>query len=250
MTIARLRPIARARLPPGHRTRRIIRRDRTAADAPALARSRDSADKDYGAELPRFPMKSPAESQRAIVPRPGFRVELVAAEPLLRSPVAIDFDEDGRLYVAEFPEYNQYRTSRNETPAPSRNGLHPPAGGRRRRRHLREEHAVRRRRADGDRGRLLGRRRLRRARRPTCSTSRIPTATARPTCAGSSSPGSAPTSPARGCSTRSAGASTIASTSRPASTAARCAAATARPRRPSRSADTGCSSTRGARPSS
>ena len=54
-------------------------------------------------------MKSPAESLRAIVPRPGFRVELVAAEPLLRSPVAIDFDEDGRLYVAEFPEYNQYK---------------------------------------------------------------------------------------------------------------------------------------------
>ena len=42
------------------------------------------------------------------MPRPGFRVDLVAAEPLLRSPVAIDFDEDGRLYVAEFPEYNQY----------------------------------------------------------------------------------------------------------------------------------------------
>ncbi len=72
-------------------------------------RAVESADKDYGAELPRFPMKSPAESQRAIVVRPGFRVELVAAEPLLRSPVAIDFDEDGRLYVAEFPEYNQYK---------------------------------------------------------------------------------------------------------------------------------------------
>ena len=53
-------------------------------------------------------MKDPAGSQRAIVARPGFHVELVAAEPLLRSPVAIDFDEDGRLYVAEFPEYNQY----------------------------------------------------------------------------------------------------------------------------------------------
>ena len=25
----------------------------------------------------------------------------------MRSPVAIDFDEDGRVYVAEFPEYNQ-----------------------------------------------------------------------------------------------------------------------------------------------
>jgi putative membrane-bound dehydrogenase-like protein len=69
--------------------------------------SNASVDKDYSAELPRFPMKGPAEAQRAIVLRPGFHVELVAAEPLLRSPVAIDFDEDGRVYIAEFPEYNQ-----------------------------------------------------------------------------------------------------------------------------------------------
>ena len=70
--------------------------------------NRDAADKDFGAELPRFPLKDPAESQRALVPRPGFHVDLVAAEPLVRSLVAIEFDEDGRLYVAEFPEYNQY----------------------------------------------------------------------------------------------------------------------------------------------
>jgi putative membrane-bound dehydrogenase-like protein len=77
----------------------------------------DSAGKDYSAELPRFPLKSPAESQKAIVLRPGFRVELAAAEPLLRSPVAIDFDEDGRLYVAEFPEYNQYASSSGQSSA-------------------------------------------------------------------------------------------------------------------------------------
>ncbi|MCK8262354.1 DUF7133 domain-containing protein, partial [Erwinia amylovora] len=32
---------------------------------------------------------------------PGLRVELVAAEPLVVSPVALAFDERGRLYVAE-----------------------------------------------------------------------------------------------------------------------------------------------------
>ena len=32
---------------------------------------------------------------------PGLRVELVAAEPLIESPVAIAFDERGRLFVAE-----------------------------------------------------------------------------------------------------------------------------------------------------
>jgi putative membrane-bound dehydrogenase-like protein len=67
----------------------------------------DAAEQDYAAELPRVPGKTPAESQKSFVVRPGFRVELAAAEPLLRSPVAMDFDEDGRLYVAEFPEYNE-----------------------------------------------------------------------------------------------------------------------------------------------
>ena len=75
-------------------------------DKPAL--NQDSASKDYAAELHRVPLKSATESQKMFAVRPGFHVELAAAEPLLRSPVAMDFDEDGRLYVAEFPEYNQY----------------------------------------------------------------------------------------------------------------------------------------------
>ncbi|RPH38390.1 MAG: dehydrogenase, partial [Planctomycetota bacterium] len=35
----------------------------------------------------------------------GFRVELVAAEPQVVSPVAMAFDEEGRLYVAEMRDY-------------------------------------------------------------------------------------------------------------------------------------------------
>ena len=70
--------------------------------------SQETANKNHPADLPRFPFKNAAELRRAISVRPGFRVQLAAAEPLVRSPVAIDFDEDGRLYVAEFPEYNQY----------------------------------------------------------------------------------------------------------------------------------------------
>src|SRR5262245_20044492 len=72
------------------------------------APAKDSAEKDYSAELPRIPPKTPAESLKCVQLWPGFRIELVAAEPLVQSPVAIDFDEDGRMFVVEYPEYNQY----------------------------------------------------------------------------------------------------------------------------------------------
>ena len=105
-----------------------------------LASEAGAAQKDYAAELPRMPPKDPTESLKAFAVRPGFHVELAAAEPLLRSPVAIDFDEDSRMYVAEFPEYNQ-----PAVPKPHGKGCI----------RLLED-------TDGDRRRLLGRRRLRR----------------------------------------------------------------------------------------
>lgn len=72
------------------------------------SRNQDRADKDYKDELPWIPPKTPAEALKSFRLRPGFRIELVAAEPLLTNPVAIDFDENGRMFVVEFPEYNQY----------------------------------------------------------------------------------------------------------------------------------------------
>ena len=44
---------------------------------------------------------SPAEALASLVVEPGYRIDLVAAEPLVQSPVAIAFDERGRMYVAE-----------------------------------------------------------------------------------------------------------------------------------------------------
>src|SRR5262249_25659458 len=37
--------------------------------------------------------------------RPGFQVELAAAEPLVRDPVAMAFGPDGRLWVVEMGDY-------------------------------------------------------------------------------------------------------------------------------------------------
>lgn len=49
--------------------------------------------------------RSPLESLAAIRTRPEMTVELVAAEPLVVDPVAIDFGADGRLWVAEMHDY-------------------------------------------------------------------------------------------------------------------------------------------------
>ena len=38
---------------------------------------------------------------------PGFRIELVAHEPLIREPVALTWDGNGRLYVVEMRGYMQ-----------------------------------------------------------------------------------------------------------------------------------------------
>ncbi len=48
---------------------------------------------------------SPSESMRLLHVREGFEVELVAAEPAVVDPVAIDWGADGSLWVAEMADY-------------------------------------------------------------------------------------------------------------------------------------------------
>ncbi|MEC9095044.1 MAG: dehydrogenase, partial [Planctomycetota bacterium] len=56
------------------------------------------------AAIPPLP-KSPRESLKSIQTIPGLKVELVAAEPLVRDPVAFDWGVDGRLWVVEMADY-------------------------------------------------------------------------------------------------------------------------------------------------
>jgi mono/diheme cytochrome c family protein len=49
------------------------------------------------------PPLSPADALQTFHMPPGYRVELVASEPLVQDPVAIDWDLDGRLWVVEMP---------------------------------------------------------------------------------------------------------------------------------------------------
>ena len=57
------------------------------------------------ADEPAGPPYPPADSMKTMAVEQGFRVELVASEPDVQSPVAMDIDEDGRLFVVEMPGY-------------------------------------------------------------------------------------------------------------------------------------------------
>src|SRR5690606_14678006 len=49
----------------------------------------------------------PADAMKTFQVLDGFKLEQVAAEPLVASPVAIDFDADSRMYVVEMRDYSE-----------------------------------------------------------------------------------------------------------------------------------------------
>ena len=56
-------------------------------------------------KLPAPKPLTPEEELATFKLAPGFHVELVAAEPLVESPVALSWDEKGRLFVCEMRGY-------------------------------------------------------------------------------------------------------------------------------------------------
>ena len=56
--------------------------------------------------LPPAPPLSPEKQRASFKLPPGFRIDLVAAEPLVHEPVALCFDPQGNLWVAEMSGYN------------------------------------------------------------------------------------------------------------------------------------------------
>ncbi len=81
--------------------------------APLLAQRGDVRDSPGSAQvdpvpidkIPPQPVLSPEESMKTLKVPPGFRIELVAAEPLVHSPMAMAFGADGRVWVVEMRGY-------------------------------------------------------------------------------------------------------------------------------------------------
>ncbi len=62
---------------------------------------------DYSEELPRIPPTEPAAALKTFQVIDGFEIQQTAAEPLVTDPVAMSFDADGRLFVAEMRDYSE-----------------------------------------------------------------------------------------------------------------------------------------------
>lgn len=51
------------------------------------------------------PVLSPAEAMKTFHLAPGYRLELVASEPMVQDPILMEWDLEGRLWVIEMPGY-------------------------------------------------------------------------------------------------------------------------------------------------
>src|ERR1051326_8179608 len=60
-------------------------------------------------DLPRFPAIEPKDALKTFQIKKGFHLEIAACEPNIASPVALSFDENGRLFVVEMIDYSERR---------------------------------------------------------------------------------------------------------------------------------------------
>ncbi len=82
----------------------------TSLAASALAQNGDKAGEEQPSlvpadKIPPAPVLSPAEALKSFRLPPGFKIETVAADPLVHDPVEAMFDPDGRLWVLEMRGY-------------------------------------------------------------------------------------------------------------------------------------------------
>ena len=80
-------------------------------DADSLVSKEELASLQYPAGGPTAPDKAVEKIKVA----PDFNIRLVAAEPLIEKPISLDWDAQGRLWVAETPEY-PFRKDRARAP--------------------------------------------------------------------------------------------------------------------------------------
>ena len=88
----------------GSATERLTRSTADAQEQPSPA-----AEIPHGQDQPPNPPRTADEAARAMTVPPGFQVEVVASEPDIVNPVAMTFDERGKIWITESLEYPRRR---------------------------------------------------------------------------------------------------------------------------------------------
>src|ERR1700704_5881135 len=60
-------------------------------------------------DLPRIPAVEPKDALNTFQVKKGLHMDLVASEPNVASPIALCFDERGRMFVVEMIDYSERR---------------------------------------------------------------------------------------------------------------------------------------------
>ncbi len=77
--------------------------------AKAYGETKNAVAVDPGKDLPRYPAVEPKDAIATWQVKKGFKLQLAAHEPQVRDPIAICFDENGRMFVCEMHDYSEMR---------------------------------------------------------------------------------------------------------------------------------------------
>ncbi|RBP38535.1 putative membrane-bound dehydrogenase-like protein [Roseimicrobium gellanilyticum] len=77
--------------------------------AKAYGETKGAVTVDPAKDLPRYPAVEPKDAIATFQVKKGFALEFAAHEPNVRSPIAISFDEHGRMFVCEMIDYSEMR---------------------------------------------------------------------------------------------------------------------------------------------
>ncbi|NBR59751.1 MAG: hypothetical protein EBT89_11415, partial [Opitutaceae bacterium] len=75
----------------------------------AYGETKNAVTVDAAKDLPRYPAVEPKDALATWQVKPGFKLQLAAHEPQVRDPIAICFDERGRMFVCEMLDYSEMR---------------------------------------------------------------------------------------------------------------------------------------------
>ncbi len=77
--------------------------------AAAYGPTKNAVRVDPAKDLPRYPAVEPKDAVKTWQVKKGFKLKIAASEPQVRDPIALCFDERGRMFVCEMIDYSEMR---------------------------------------------------------------------------------------------------------------------------------------------